>query len=76
MFGSKPLHIRLDEVDGLIRVYDGSRYLTLLAFENHDAIYNRIRYLISQKNGIKYAFSHNYAKLKADSYNYLILQKN
>ena len=26
----------------------------------HDVIYNRIRYLISLKNGIKYIFSHYY----------------
>ena len=29
-FGSKPLGIRLDEVDGFIRVYDGYRYLYYL----------------------------------------------
>ena len=40
---SKPLRIRFDKIDGFIRIYDGTRYLTLFGFENCDAIYNRIR---------------------------------
>ena len=68
-FGSKPLHIRFDKVDGFIRVYDGASYLVLFVPEKYDVIYKRIRYLISQKSGITYAFSHNYAKIKVDSYN-------
>ena len=30
LFGSKPLRIRFDEVDGFIRVYDGIRWLCVL----------------------------------------------
>ena len=55
LFCSKPLQIRFDEVDGFIRVYDGIRYLVLFATKKHDAIYNRIRYLI-RKSGITYVF--------------------
>ena len=29
--GLIPLHIRLDEIDGFIKVYDGSRYLVLFS---------------------------------------------
>ena len=29
LFGSKPLRIRFDEVDGFIRVYDMLRYLVI-----------------------------------------------
>ena len=36
-------------------------------------IYNRVRYLIVVKSGITYAISHNYAKIKVDSYDYLPL---
>ena len=61
LFGSKPMCIRFDKIDEYIRGYDGIRYLTLFGTEKYDAIYNRIRYLISQKSGITFAFSHYYA---------------
>ena len=32
--------------DGIIKIYDGTRYLTFFGSGKHDAIYNRIRYLI------------------------------
>ena len=35
----------------------------------------KIRYLISQKSGITYVFSHYYTKIKADSYHYLLFEK-
>ena len=75
LFGSKPLRIRFDEVDGFIKIYDGVIFLVLCDSGKHDAIYNRIRYLISRKSGITYVFSHNYAKIKVDSYDYLPLEK-
>ena len=59
-----PLHIRFDKIDGFIRNYDGTRYLIFFGFEKYAAIYYRIRYLISLKNGITYIFSHYYAKSK------------
>ena len=34
LFGSKPLQISFDEVDGFIRVYDGIVYLALFVPEN------------------------------------------
>ena len=36
---------------------------------------NRIRYLIEVKIGITYVISHNYAKIKVDSYNFLSLEE-
>ena len=56
LFGSKPLRIKFDEVDRFIRVYDGIRYVVLFGPEKCDAIYNRIRYLISKKIGITRVF--------------------
>ena len=47
----------------------------MFAFEKYDAIYDRIRYLISLKNGITYFFSHYFSKIKVDSYNYLPIEK-
>ena len=67
LIGPKPLRIRLDKIDGFIRIYDGIRYLTLFGSENYDAICNIIRYLTSLKSSITYIFSHYFAKIKTDS---------
>ena len=64
----KPLRIRFFKIDGIIRIYDGTKYLTLFGSQKYEAIYNRIRYLISQKSGITYIFYHYFAKIKVDSY--------
>ena len=68
MIGAKSLRIRLDKIDGFIRIYDGPRSLALFGSEKYDAIYNRIRYLISLKSSITYVFSHYYAKIKVHSF--------
>ena len=75
LIGSKPLRIRFDKIDGFIRIYDGTRYLTLFGSEKYDAICDRIRYLISLKSGITYIFSHYFAKIKVDSYDSLPIEK-
>ena len=63
LIGAKPLHIRLDKMDGFIRVFDGTRYLVLFEGEQYDFIhYNRIRYLIGVKIGIRYVISHKLQK--------------
>ena len=49
LINSKPLWIRFFKIDGIIRIYDGTKYLTLLGLEKHEAICNTIRYLKSQK---------------------------
>ena len=66
------MRISFDQIDGLVRIYDRIIYLTLFGSE---AIYNRIRYLISIKSGITYIFSHYFAKMKVDSYDYLPIEK-
>ena len=60
----KLLRIRFDKIDGSVRVYNWIRYLVLFGPKKCDAIYN----LISQKRGILYVISQNYAKIKVDSY--------
>ena len=75
MFGSKPLHIRFDKADGFIKANDGIRYLVLIGSEKHDAICNRIRYLISQKSSMICITSHNYTKINVDFYDSLHLEK-
>ena len=47
LFISKSWHVRFDEVDGFIRVYDRIRYWTLLPPEKTAVIYNRISYLVT-----------------------------
>ena len=42
-----------DKFHVFIRIYDGTRYLTLFGSEKYDAIYRRIRYLTSLKSSIK-----------------------
>ena len=42
LIDSKPLWIRFDEIDGIIRLYDGTRYLTLFGTKIYDTIYDRI----------------------------------
>ena len=46
LIGLKPLRIRFDKINGLIRIYHGIRYLTLFGSEKYDAIYDKIGYLI------------------------------
>ena len=75
MIGAKPSCIRFDKMDGLIRIYDRTKYLVLLGPERYDAIYNRIRYLLSLKCGTLYIFSHYFAKIKLDSYDSLPIEK-
>ena len=75
LIGPKPLRIIFDKIDGFIRTYDGTRYLTLFGSENYDAIYNRIRYRVSLKSSITYIFPHYYAKIKVDSYDSLPVEK-
>ena len=71
----RPFRIRFDQIGGFIRIYYGTRYLKLFDSEKHDAIYDRIRYLISLKSGIADIFSHYFAKIKVDSYDSLPIEK-
>ena len=56
LIGSKPLRIRFDKTDRVIKVYDGARYLVLFGAEKYDSIWNRMRYLIGLKCGFSYVF--------------------
>ena len=68
LIGAKPLRVRFDKINGFIKSYDGNRYLVLFRGEKYDFIYNRIRYVIGVKSGSTHVISHNYAKIKVDSY--------
>ena len=76
MIGAKPLRIRFDKEGELTISFDRTRYLLLFGPEKYDVIYNRIRYLISQKNGITYVFFLIFMqKIKIDLFESLSLEK-
>ena len=79
LIDTKPLSIRFDKIGGFIKVYDGTKYLALFGPEIYVGICDRIRYLISLLYhicDITYVFSHNYARIEIDSFDYLPLEKN
>ena len=75
LIGSKPLRIGFDKIDGSIKIYDGTKYLTLFGTKIYDAIYDRIRYLTSLKINFTYLFFHYFAKIRVDSYDSLPREK-
>ena len=75
VIGPKLLCIRFDRIDGSVKIYNGAKYLVFFSPEEYDAIYNRIRYLISLKSSITYVSFHYHAKIKVDSYNSLPREK-
>ena len=64
----------IDLIYGFIRIYDGTRYLTLFRSEKLDAIFNRIRYLTTELDTFPklalhiFFFFFFFAKIKVDSY--------
>ena len=75
LLDAKPLWIIFDKIDGFIRVYDGTRFVVLFGSEKYDFICNRIRYLKGVKSVITYVDSHNYSRIKLDSYDSLPQEK-
>ena len=73
LIDAKLLPIRFDKIDGFIRTYDGNRYL-VFGLEKHGAIYNRIRYLISQKP-LSHMFSHTITQTSKLILTFLCLEK-
>ena len=49
--------IRFSKTDGCIRIYDGTRYLTLFGTEKYYSIYNRIKCLKSKIRHHVYFFT-------------------
>ena len=70
---ANPLRIRFDKTDRFTRNYDGTSYLVLFGSKKFGFIYSRIRYLISVRSGITYIIFHDYAKIKVDLYDFLLL---
>ena len=72
---AKLSNIRFDKEDRCIEVHDGTRYLVLSGPERYGAIYDRTRYLISEKGGITYSINHNFARITIDSYDSIPIEK-
>ena len=75
LIASEPLRIKFNRIDGFIKIYDGTRYLTLFGLEKYYAFCDKIRYLANQKNDTTYIFSHTFAKVKVDSNDSLLIGK-
>ena len=61
----KLLHIRFDKIDGFIRVC-GDKFEDLVLFDHglFDKIYNKIKYLISERSSITESINHNFGKIR------------
>ena len=74
---TKPLRIRFNEVDGIIKICNEVRYLELLNSYNevysriYSEIFDRINYLISEESSITCANNHNFARIRNDLYSSL-----
>ena len=71
----KHLRIRFSKIDEFIKNYHRTTYLTLFGSEKYDATYDRIRNLKSLKSDITYLFSHYFAKIEVDSFDYLPIER-
>ena len=74
--GTKPLRIRFNKIDGFIKIYVEIRYLILYDYKRYNAIYDRIKYLISEKSGIIDSNNNNFSRIRIDSCNSLTLIKS
>ena len=73
--GAKPLRIRYNKIDEFIKILNGIRHLASFDCGWFDKICDRIKYLISEKNGITVSIYHNFPKIRIDSYNSLPIEK-
>ena len=66
----------LDKVNEFIRDIARTKYLVLFSSEQFDDIFNRFRCLIELEVGVTYVAFSNYAKIKIDSDDDLLLEKS
>ena len=73
--GARLLHIRLDKIDGFIKIHDKIRYLVLFDYSYCDKVCDKIKYLISEKSSTTNNINHNFARIRIDSYDSLPIEK-
>ena len=69
------MRIRFNKIEGFIKIHDKIRYLVLFDYSYCDKICDMIKYLISGKSGITDSITHNFGKIRIDSYNSLPIEK-
>ena len=72
--GAKPLRIRCDEIDGFIKIYDETRYLVLGCMMQF-IIGLEVKKSYKWKNGITDSINFNFARIRIDPYNSLLIEK-
>ena len=79
IMGLQSFRIGFDEIDGVIKSYNGIRYLVLFGHLWYDEIYDSIGYkskvLVIMKKGFKNSIDHNFARITIDSYSSLPIEK-
>ena len=75
------MRIRFDKREGVIKIYNGIRYLEFLNLYSvisdwinsriYNVIFDRINDLISEKSNITDGTDYNFARIRIDSYNSL-----
>ena len=73
--GARLLRIRLDKIDGFIKIHDKIRYLVLFDYSYCDKVCDKIKYLISEKSSTTDSINHNFARIRIDSYDSLPIEK-
>ena len=56
-------------------IFDGIRYLILYDYKRYNAIYDRIKYLISEKSSITDSIIRNFARIRIKSYSSFPIKK-
>ena len=56
--------IWFEKLDEFIKIYDAITYLVLFASGRYNAVYNGIKYLKSEKSGIKSSINHNFVRVR------------
>ena len=72
---AEPLRIRFNKIVGCIKTHNGIRCLVLFDYEWFDQICDRIKYVITEKSGITDSISHNFGKIRIESYHSLPIEK-
>ena len=69
------MSVNFDEIDKFIKTYDRIKYLGLFDYGWFERFCNRIKYLVSDKNGITDSINHNFERIRIASYNSLLIEK-
>ena len=75
LIGAISLCTWFNEIDEFIKISDKIRYLVLFGHSWFDKICDRIKYLMSEKNGTTDGINHNFKKIRTDSYDSLSVEK-